>query len=149
MFLEPQHQADGEQATEADQEDVQRHRVSMRGRLREAGSTRIGVIGTSPILGAMVEQERVGDAGRRPVSPVPAVMSTAPREDPQTRRARCEAIRALPVEPYIGLTCTEAEALAAEQGRTVRPNLGTLDGAPTRVRVEYGDDDRIRSAHAG
>ncbi len=97
----------------------------------------------------MVEQEKVGDAGRRSVSPMPAVKSIASREAPQTRRARFEAIRQLPVEPYIGLTCTEAEALAAEQGRTVRPNLGTLDGAPTRVRVEYGDDGRIRSAQAG
>lgn len=80
---------------------------------------------------------------------MPAVMSIAPREAPQTRRARLEAIHRLPVEPYIGLTRPEAEALADEQGRNVRPNLGTLDGQPTRVRVEYGDDGRIRSAYAG
>lgn len=80
---------------------------------------------------------------------MPAVMSIASRQDPQTRRARVEAIQELPVEPYTGLTSTEAEVSAAEQGRTVQPNLGTLDGAPTRVRVEYGDDGRIRSAHAG
>lgn len=80
---------------------------------------------------------------------MPAVMSIEPREDLQIRRTRFEAIRQLPVEPYIGLTRLEAEALAAEQGRTVRPNLGTPDGQPTRVRVEYGHDGRIRSARAG
>ncbi len=80
---------------------------------------------------------------------MPAAMSIEPRENPQIRRTRLEAIHQLPVEPYIGLTRLEAEALAAEQGRTLRPNLGTLDRGPTRVRVEYGHDGRIRSARAG
>lgn len=97
----------------------------------------------------MVEEEEVEDVGRRRASPMPGVLSIALREDPQTRRAGLEAIHQLPVEPYIGLNRTEAEALAADQGRNVRPNLRTLDRAPTRLRVEYGDDGRIRSAHAG
>lgn len=62
----------------------------------------------------MVEEATVVDAGRRGGSPMPAVLSIAPWEAPQTRRARFEAIHQLPVEPYLGLTRTEAEALAAE-----------------------------------
>jgi hypothetical protein len=59
-----------------------------------------------------------------------------------------------PVQPYIGLDLSEAEALAAQEGRRIRV-LDSLAGArrldlmPSRVNVELDESDRVVAADAG
>ena len=49
--------------------------------------------------------------------------------------AAAEAVRALPVEPYVGLADTEASQRAAEEGRELRL-LTSLDG-PRRSDLRH------------
>ncbi len=96
----------------------------------------------------MGDEQTVNGGGRCP-SPMPKIVRVAPDEDRQTKRARLMAIRDLPLEPYVGLTRLEAQALADQQGRELQTDLGTWDSCPTRVRVQYDGDGRIRRVHAG
>lgn len=75
-------------------------------------------------------------------------------DDWQQELAQGERIRALPVEPYIGLTLIQAKERAVTEGRHIRV-LESLDGPRTldlvfvRVNVELDHEGRVRAADAG
>lgn len=75
-------------------------------------------------------------------------------EDHSTELAALDALLALPVAPYVGLTETEAEDRARGEGRLVRV-LSSLDGprrldlAPGRVNIELDAAGVVVAADAG
>ena len=68
--------------------------------------------------------------------------------------ARLEAIPALPVAPYVGLTLAEAQELAGNEGREIRV-LRSLNGPRranlrfTRLNVALDADGMVTGADAG
>jgi hypothetical protein len=82
------------------------------------------------------------------------VLSPEELADHQANMARLTAIHALPVEPYVGLTIEEAQALAAQEGREVRV-ITSLTGPrradlrKNRLNVVLDADGRVTGADAG